>query len=54
MARIKTWTEISGGGADMILERQLEMKKNGSTKKNLGVVINIIVNEYCSLLKKKK
>lgn len=53
MARIKTWTEIKGDGAQLVLDRQHEMRSNGSSKKNLGLVIDILMNELAASKKKK-
>jgi len=50
---IKAWVEIKGDAIEMVLQKQLELRKNGSSKKNIGIVVNQILNEHCKLLKSK-
>ncbi len=54
-SRIKTWVEVKDGGAELVLDRQNEERKNGTVgKKNLGIIIDTLLNEYAQLIKKKK
>lgn len=51
--RIKTWVEFTGSAADLIYSRQLELKKGGAAIKNLGVVANLLLNEFITNTSKK-
>lgn len=52
---IHTTTMIKGEDAcKLIWNKQMEYKMSGANEKNLGIIINIIINEYVELLKTKK
>lgn len=50
--RIKTWVEVKGDAVGLIIDRQAELNKKGEPIKNLGVVINLLLNEHPAINKK--
>jgi hypothetical protein len=52
--RIKTWTEVKGKGAELVFDKQNELRKNGEGIKNLGIVIDKLLNELAEIKSKKK
>lgn len=52
---IHTTTRIKGAEAcKFIWDMQSELKMSGANEKNVGIIINIIVNNYVQLLNDKK
>lgn len=52
--RINTWLEVTGDAVDLVLDRQYRLGKEGAPKKNLGIVINLLLNEHPDIKKAKK
>lgn len=49
--RINTRVEVKGKAVELIIDRQAELKKKGEPIKNLGVVINLLLNEHPAIKK---